>query len=65
MTIEQISNFEPELEFIKFILANSPLLQEMKVIQSEDIVDEDELSMWRELLRFRRASPRAEIVMVE
>ena len=65
VTIEQISNFEPELEFIKFILSNSPQLQEMKVIQGEVIAYEDELSVWRKLLRFRRASPRAEIVMVE
>ena len=40
-------------------------LEELEVIKSEDIVDEDTLNLWKELLRFRRASPRAEVVMVE
>ena len=65
VTTEQISNFEPELEFIKFILANASGLEELEVIQSLDIVDEDKLNLWRVLLRFRRASPRAEVVVIE
>ena len=38
VTMEEISNYEPELEFIKFILVNSLELEEMEFIPSEDIV---------------------------
>lgn len=63
--MEEISNFEPELEFIKFILASSPSLEEMEVLRSEDTVGEDERKMWKELMRFRRASPKAEVIYLQ
>lgn len=63
--MEEISNFEPELEFIKFILASSPSLEQMEVLRSEDTVDEEERKMWKELMRFRRASPKAEVIYLQ
>ncbi|XP_022039205.1 F-box/FBD/LRR-repeat protein At1g13570 isoform X1 [Helianthus annuus] len=62
LEIEDFSNFEPELEFVKFILARSPNLK--KVILLTRKVDKNEESeMLKILLRVPRASP-VEIIVV-
>lgn len=60
--MEDVCNFEPELEFMKFILATSPVLEELEVTRSEDTMDEEERRMWKEVMRFRRASPKAQVI---
>ncbi|KAA8529283.1 hypothetical protein F0562_033918 [Nyssa sinensis] len=60
--IEGIEGSSAELEFIKHLLACSPLL-ELMLVRSEHYIDKDaELRICKELMRFSRASPKAEIV---
>ncbi|XP_042517611.1 F-box/FBD/LRR-repeat protein At1g13570-like [Macadamia integrifolia] len=59
--ISQFYGIEIELVLVKFILANSPVLETMKICH--EINDTDTvLTLSKELLRFKRASPQAEIV---
>lgn len=60
--ISGISGIKPELEFISFMLLASPALE--KIIIKPALVNEG-MEMMKELLRFRRASVRAEIVYVD
>lgn len=59
----EISGVPHEMEFIKFLLENSPVLEMVSIACS--FVMEERLSMLVELVRFRRASPRAEIVFIQ
>ncbi|KAK4260916.1 hypothetical protein QN277_003977 [Acacia crassicarpa] len=52
-----------EMELIKFLLANSPVLETMSIVPCMYVM-ESQLKMLIELVRFRRASARAEIVFV-
>lgn len=62
--MSDISGVPHEMEFIKFLLENSPILK--TVIMSPCVyVLGGTLNMLVELLRFRRASPQAEIVFIE
>ncbi|KAF8407744.1 hypothetical protein HHK36_006879 [Tetracentron sinense] len=56
-----ISGAQPELQFMKFLLVNSPLLEILTITPKLDIII-DETKMMKELLRFRRTSAIAEIV---
>ncbi|KAJ4953491.1 hypothetical protein NE237_030323 [Protea cynaroides] len=58
--ISSLLGREFELELIKFILANSPVLETMNISPSGNCIDK--VLMLKELLRFKRASPQAEIV---
>jgi len=49
-----------ELEFIKLILAKSPVLEKM-VIESTDLMDTDDLGFLMEVTQFRRLSPLAQV----
>ncbi|CAN0876707.1 F-box/FBD/LRR-repeat protein At1g13570 [Linum grandiflorum] len=55
-----MSGLPHEMELIKFLLANSPALEVMSITPSVYATD-SRLDMLIELLRFRRASPEAEI----
>ena len=59
--ISLFSGSRPELEFIKLILANSPMLEKMH-IEPNSQESGKVLGMLKELLRFGRASPKAEII---
>ncbi|XP_031386553.1 F-box/FBD/LRR-repeat protein At1g13570 isoform X2 [Punica granatum] len=50
-----------ELEFIKFILRNSPILETMRVSPSSYVKDKT-VNMLMQLVRFRRASAQAELI---
>ncbi|KAF8407776.1 hypothetical protein HHK36_006912 [Tetracentron sinense] len=52
---------QPELQFIKFLLVNSPVLETLNVTPKSG-KNIDKLKMLEELLRFRRASASAEII---
>ncbi|XP_028761854.1 F-box/FBD/LRR-repeat protein At1g13570 isoform X2 [Neltuma alba] len=52
-----------EMELIKFLLANSPVLETMSIVPCIYVM-ESQLKMLIELVRFRRASARAEIIFV-
>ncbi|KAF7123283.1 hypothetical protein RHSIM_Rhsim12G0067500 [Rhododendron simsii] len=58
--MENVSGTKPELEFIKFLLAKSPMLDTM-LIKLKSVSVADELRIVKELTRLRRASPQAEM----
>ncbi|KAK4745699.1 hypothetical protein SAY87_012011 [Trapa incisa] len=60
--ISNISGSKPELELISFILLASPALEKMMIKPA--LVNEG-MEMMKELLRFRRASVRAEVIYVD
>ncbi|GAB4828968.1 hypothetical protein Ancab_018628 [Ancistrocladus abbreviatus] len=53
-----------EMELIKFLLGNSPALQVMSIMSCVYVTDA-RMNMLIELLRFRRASPLAEIRFIQ
>ncbi|GFZ18383.1 F-box/RNI-like superfamily protein [Actinidia rufa] len=59
-----MSGVPHEMEFIKFLLGNSPVLKIMSVTPSVYGTDA-RINMLIELLRFRRASPDAEITFIQ
>lgn len=60
--ISGITGTKPELEFIRFILLASPVLERMAIKPSSA---SEELKITKELLRFRRASVQAEIIYLD
>ncbi|XP_058183575.1 F-box/FBD/LRR-repeat protein At1g13570 isoform X2 [Rhododendron vialii] len=62
--IADISGVPHEMEFIKFLLRNSPVLEVMSIIPSTCVTD-GRINMLIELLRFRRASAEAEITFTQ
>ncbi|KAF8407748.1 hypothetical protein HHK36_006883 [Tetracentron sinense] len=59
--VSDIVGIQPELQFMKFLLANSPVLEILSVIPRSEIIV-DKTMIMKELLRFQRASVIAEIV---
>ena len=56
-----VSGTRTELGFIKLLLATSPMLKKLFIeLNLEDVAEENRIL--RELTRFRRASPQAEII---
>lgn len=53
-----------EMEFIKYLLKNSPVLETMSIVPCIFLKDK-KINMLIDLLRFRRASAQAEIVFVQ
>ncbi|GMH01836.1 hypothetical protein Nepgr_003675 [Nepenthes gracilis] len=53
-----------EMELIKFLLGNSPALEMMSITPCLYVTDA-RINMLIELLRFQRASPRAEIIFIQ
>lgn len=59
--IDGISGIKPELDFISFLLLYSPVLEKMTVKPVSNTGTE----LMKELLRFRRASGRAEVIYLD
>lgn len=62
--ITDLSGLANEMEFVKFLLGNAPALQMMYMTPS-CYVSNMKTYMLIELLRFRRASPRAQIIFTQ
>ncbi|GAB4839394.1 hypothetical protein Ancab_028918 [Ancistrocladus abbreviatus] len=60
--ISDISSARPELDFMRFILMNSPVLENMTVKPASM---DGGWEFLKELLRFRRASAQAEIIILD
>ncbi|GMY26731.1 F-box/FBD/LRR-repeat protein At1g13570 [Fagus crenata] len=60
----EMSGVPHEMEFIKFLLENSPVLEVMSIVPCS-FVTEGRLNMLIELVRFRRASAKAEILFIQ
>ncbi|KAL7170808.1 hypothetical protein ACSBR2_035642 [Camellia fascicularis] len=59
-----MSGVSHEMEFIKFLLRNSPMLETMSMTPSVYVAD-GRLNMLIELVRFRRAYAQAEIIFIQ
>lgn len=59
-----LSGVPHEMEFIRFLLGNAPMLEIMSITPSV-YVTEGRLNMLIELVRFRRASAQAEIIFIQ
>ena len=60
-----ISGVPHEMEFIKFLLRKSPLLEVMSIMPCVFVTMESRLIIVTELLSFTRASPKAGIVFIQ
>lgn len=58
VTIHSISGFQPELDFIRFLLLYSPVLEKMIVKPIINVRPE----LVAELIRFKRTSGEAEVI---
>lgn len=58
VTIDIISGFQSELDFIRFLLLNSPMLEKMTVKPLGNVRPE----LVTELIRFKSASGEAEVI---
>ncbi|KAL5071543.1 hypothetical protein RYX36_022430, partial [Vicia faba] len=58
VTIDSISGFQPELDMIRFLLLNSPVLEKMIVKPIVNVRPE----LVPQLIRFKRASREAEVI---
>lgn len=60
--VSGISGVKSEMDFIKFLLSNSPVLEQLTVKPASQ---EGEWELMKELLRFRRASIYAEVIYLD
>ena len=59
-----MSGVPHEMEFLKFLLVNSPVLETMSITPCVYVMD-GRLNMLVQLVRFRRASAEAEIIFTQ
>ncbi|KAI7758076.1 hypothetical protein M8C21_033589 [Ambrosia artemisiifolia] len=66
LVIEMFSNLPVEMDFVKLIMAKSPLLKKVRIELNDNVSVEEELEMLRELVLnpFHRASPSAKLTIV-
>lgn len=64
MRMTDVSGIRNELEFIRFLMGTSPVLE--TVIVTSSLSDKDaRMEMVVELLRFPRVSPRAQLLFLQ
>ncbi|KVH97501.1 FBD-like protein, partial [Cynara cardunculus var. scolymus] len=63
LEITNMSSVKPELDFVKLILAKSPMLQKVGIVLDNQVAVASEVKMLRDLLQFQRASTKAEIAL--
>lgn len=64
MKMTDVSGIRNELEFIRFLLGTSPVLE--TVIVSSSLIDKEaKMDMVIELLRYPRVSPRAQFLFLQ
>ena len=63
LEIDNFGNLKVELEFVKLILAKSPVLKKVKIFLLDNITKDEEMTLLRILLRSPRASPLVEIIV--
>lgn len=62
--VSDMSGVPHEMEFLRFVLANSPVLEVMSILPGV-YVSCGRMNMLIDLLRFRRASAQAEIIFIQ
>lgn len=63
MKLVEICGEIPELDFIKFVLANAPVLETLNIRVITD--PHEDARIFKEIMRFRRASTQAEIICLD
>ncbi|XP_076899549.1 F-box/FBD/LRR-repeat protein At1g13570-like [Bidens hawaiensis] len=63
LEIDNLNNYEPELEFVKFILTRSRNLKKVTLVKNYMLKENQKLDMLKVLLNAPRASPTVEIVV--
>ncbi|XP_050224312.2 F-box/FBD/LRR-repeat protein At1g13570-like [Mercurialis annua] len=63
--LQRFYGSRPEVEFAKFLLAKSPLLKTLSLQPHEGMSKDEQLALLKEIIRFRRSSPNAEIICEE
>ncbi|KAJ0630049.1 putative F-box domain, FBD domain, leucine-rich repeat domain superfamily [Helianthus annuus] len=66
LEIQEFSNLPLEMEFVKLIMAKSPVLKKVRIVLRDNVSVDEELEMLRDLilLPFPRASPSARLTIV-
>ena len=61
----QFKNLALELEFVKLIMAKSPMLKKARIELSDNVSNDEELKLLKDLIRlpFPRASPSAILII--
>ncbi|KAI8023603.1 F-box/FBD/LRR-repeat protein [Camellia lanceoleosa] len=60
--MQHFSGFEPEMHFVKILLAHSTILKKMTILANQGTYDGKGFTILKELTRFPRASPKAEVI---
>ncbi|CAH9124152.1 unnamed protein product [Cuscuta epithymum] len=63
--VEQFRGLRYEVLFIKTILSKSPMLEEVVILESPEIDAQTAFRMPREMIKFPRASPKAQIIFLK
>ncbi|XP_052626141.1 F-box/FBD/LRR-repeat protein At1g13570 isoform X1 [Lactuca sativa] len=65
LEITSFHNYAPEMEFVKLIMAKSPMLKKARIELHSDVSVDEENTMLRDLLRltFPRVSPAVDIIV--
>ncbi|KAJ9563628.1 hypothetical protein OSB04_008788 [Centaurea solstitialis] len=61
LKITNMSNTKPGLDFVKLILAKSPMLKKLRIVVDKQVDMSNEVKMLRDLVQYQRASTKAEI----
>ncbi|XP_050224292.1 F-box/FBD/LRR-repeat protein At1g13570-like [Mercurialis annua] len=65
LELSDTKEVKPDLEFIKFILAESVVLEKMYIEPAHGTVAEDGLQILKEIVRLQRSSKKAEILYLD
>lgn len=63
LVIDGFIDFKLHLEFVKYILAKSPVLQKVRIWLHDVVTKDEETNISRILFHSQRASPAAEIII--
>ncbi|KAG5521286.1 hypothetical protein RHGRI_033741 [Rhododendron griersonianum] len=61
--IRHFSGAEPEMHFVKILLAHSAVLEKMVILHEQEMSSEKGFAVVKELTRFPRASSKAELIV--
>ncbi|CAH1430600.1 unnamed protein product [Lactuca virosa] len=62
LEMRNMGNMKPEMDFVKLILGNSPMLKKVGIVIDNRVAVNAEVKMLRELLQYQRASTNAKII---
>ncbi|XP_050224279.1 F-box/FBD/LRR-repeat protein At1g13570-like [Mercurialis annua] len=63
--LQNFNSSRPEIEFVKFLLAKSPVLGTISLQPHSGMSNDEQLAILKEIIQFRRTSPNAHIICEE